>query len=142
MCILILEAEIRDSSKELTARLLSSIVIRGVGGFGHKGNVIIRYPPVPKDRKPDTIREEKTDPNQAILYRINSDLNPLHIDPDMAAMGGFDRPIIHGLCSFGFTARSVYEAYCNGDSDNIVKVGGRFTSHVFPGETYVVEMWK
>lgn len=60
----------------------------------------------------------------------------------MAALGGFDKPIIHGLCTYGFTARAVYETFCNGESSNIVKMGGRFTSHVFPGETYVVEMWK
>jgi len=69
-------------------------------------------------------------------------LNPLHVDPDMAALGGFDKPIIHGLATYGFSARSVYEKFCKNTPQDIVRVGGRFTSHVFPGETYLVEMWK
>lgn len=65
------------------------------------------------------------------------------MNPDLAKVGGgFDRPIIHGLCSFGFSARAVYDKYCNGDPKLLAKFCTRFTSHVFPGETYVVEMWK
>lgn len=60
----------------------------------------------------------------------------------MAAMGGFDKPIIHGLCTYGFSARAIYEKFCKGNPNGIKRYGGRFTSHVFPGETYVVEMWK
>ncbi len=60
----------------------------------------------------------------------------------MAAMGGFDRPILHGLASYGFTARVIYEKYCNGNPQALSKFSARFTSHVFPGETLVVEMWK
>lgn len=73
---------------------------------------------------------------------MNGDYNPLHIDPDMASMGGFDKPIIHGLCTFGFSARAIYEKFGKGDPTAIKTFGGRFTSHVFPGETYIVEMWK
>lgn len=60
----------------------------------------------------------------------------------MAAMGNFEKPIIHGLCTYGFTARSIYEKYAKNDPLAVKKIAGRFTSHVFPGETYVVEMWK
>ena len=60
----------------------------------------------------------------------------------MASLGGFDKPIIHGLCSKGFSARAVYEKYCNGNPNLVKKFASRFTSHVFPGETYLVEMWK
>jgi peroxisomal enoyl-CoA hydratase 2 len=60
----------------------------------------------------------------------------------MAALGGFERPIIHGLCTLGFTARALYEKYCNGNANLIKKFSSRFVSHVFPGETYVVEFWK
>lgn len=73
---------------------------------------------------------------------MSGDLNPLHIDPDMAAVGGFDKPILHGLASYGFTARMIYEKYCNGNPRALAKFCARFTSHVFPGETLVVEMWK
>jgi len=60
----------------------------------------------------------------------------------MAAMGGFDKPILHGLCTYGFSVRAVYEKFCNGDQSLIAKTGVRFTSHVFPGETLIVEMYK
>ena len=60
----------------------------------------------------------------------------------MSSIGGFDKPIIHGLCSYGFTARAIYEKYCNGNPNGIKKYAVRFTSHVFPGETYVIESWK
>jgi len=58
-------------------------------------------------------------PNQANLYRLNGDLNPLHVDPDMAVLGGFDRPILHGLCTLGFTARALYEKFSNGNASLI-----------------------
>lgn len=69
-------------------------------------------------------------------------MNPLHVDPEMAAMGKFDKPILHGLCTYGFTARAIFEKYCNGNVKNFKSINGRFTSHVFPGETLVVEMFK
>jgi acyl dehydratase len=84
----------------------SSLFIRGVGGFGHKGIVKNPFPEVPK-RAPDMTVEEKTTSNQAILYRLCNDMNPLHVDPEMAAMGGFEAPILHGLCFMGITTRSV-----------------------------------
>ena len=60
----------------------------------------------------------------------------------MSKLGGFKTPIIHGLCSLGFTARAIYEKYCNGDPNKISKFGVRFTSHFFPGETYIIDSWK
>ena len=127
---------------ETLVKILRSLMIRGVGGYGHKGGAAaVHYPEIPK-RAPDAVVESISYPNQALLYRLNGDLNPLHVDPDMAALGGFEKPIIHGLCSSGFTARMVYEKYCNGDPKNLAKFSTRFLSHVFPGETYVVEIWK
>ena len=67
--------------------------------------------PKPPQRPPDAISEQKTTPNQAFLYRLSGDVNPLHVDPDMSAMGGFEVPILHGLCTYGTTARAVYETY-------------------------------
>lgn len=127
---------------ETLVRVIRSLMIRGVGGYGYKGGShAVKYPDIPK-RAPDQIAESKSDANQALLYRLNGDLNPLHVDPDMAAMGGFDKPIIHGLCSSAFTARMIYEKFCNGNPKALAKYSTRFTSHVFPGETYVLEMWK
>lgn len=112
MTFLYIEAEIKNSeTKQLAAKVLSTIIIRGVGGFGNKGTISVKYPSIPK-RTPDHVAEEKTSSNQAFLYRLNGDLNPLHADPDMAALGNFDRPIIHGLCTYGFSARAVYEKFC------------------------------
>ena len=127
---------------ETLVKILRTLMIRGVGGYGHKGGAAaVPYPEIPK-RAPDAIVESPSLPSQALIYRLNGDLNPLHIDPDMAEIGGFEKPIIHGLCSSGFTARMVYEKYCNGDPTALKKLSTRFLSHVFPGETYVVEIWK
>ena len=127
---------------ETLVKILRTLLIRGIGGFGYKGGAAaVKYPEPPK-RDPDAVLEAKSDPNQALLYRLNGDFNPLHVDPDMSAMGGFDRPIIHGLCSAGLTARAIYDKYCNGDPKQLAKFSTRFTSHVFPGETYMVEVWK
>lgn len=126
---------------ELLVRILKTLMIRGVGGFGHKGTGGVKYPDVP-NRAPDFILEEASSPNQAFIYRLNGDLNPLHVNPELAEIGGFEKPIIHGLCSGAFTARLIYEKFCNGDPKLISKFSTRFTSHVFPGETYIVEVWK
>ena len=84
----------------------SSLFVRGIGGFGHKGTIKSNYPKPPK-RDPDFAGEEVTQKNQAFLYRLCNDRNPLHVDPNMSAMGGFEVPILHGLCFYGFTARSI-----------------------------------
>lgn len=116
--------------------------VRGLGGFGDKGlDTTQSIPSIPK-RQPDFVIEDTTTANQAILYRLSGDINPLHIDPNMAAMGGFDKPILHGLCSYGIATRLIYDKYCNGDPTLIKSVSARFTSHVFPGETFVLEAWK
>ena len=85
---------------------------------------------------------EKTDPSQAFLYRLNGDYNPLHVDPQMSEMGGFKTPILHGLCTYGVTAKAIVEKYFPDDTTMMGKISGRFTSHVFPGETLIVESWK
>uniref|UniRef100_A0A7S3IUD3 MaoC-like domain-containing protein n=1 Tax=Strombidium inclinatum TaxID=197538 RepID=A0A7S3IUD3_9SPIT len=69
-------------------------------------------------------------------------MNPLHVDPQMSAMGGFKVPILHGLCTYGVTAKAVYEKFFPDDPQQLKKFSSRFTSHVFPGETLVVDMWK
>ena len=119
----------------------STIFVRGSGAFGgpSKGGnrglaTAVHKPP---QRAPDTIVEEKTSPDQAALYRLNGDRNPLHIDPEFSKVGGFKDPILHGLCFFGISGKHVYQTY--GRFKNI-KV--RFAGTVVPGQTLRTEMWR
>lgn len=119
-----------------------TIFLRGCGGFG--GNIKAQdrgaataANTVPKGRAPDVVVEQKTTEEQAALYRLSGDYNPLHVDPEFAKIGGFQAPILHGLCFFGFAARALYETF--GPFRNI-KV--RFAGTVVPGQTLVTEMWK
>jgi acyl dehydratase len=81
-------------------------------------------------------------PEQALLYRLNGDRNPLHSDPGFAARGGFDRPILHGMCTFGFTCRALVGTVAGGQPSAITTMGGRFSSPVWPGEELTVEVWQ
>lgn len=118
-----------------------SAFIRGSGGFGgpskgkNRGRATAAYQPPP--RQPDAIIEEKTSLDQAALYRLSGDRNPLHIDPSFSKVGGFPTPILHGLCFFGISGKHVYETY--GPYKNI-KV--RFAGAVIPGQTLQTEMWR
>ncbi|KAI1913439.1 bifunctional hydroxyacyl-CoA dehydrogenase/enoyl-CoA hydratase fox2 [Ophidiomyces ophidiicola] len=121
----------------------STMFIRGSGGFGGSSKSAARRPAAstaaykPPQRKPDAVVEEKTLEDQAALYRLNGDRNPLHIDPDFSQIGGFKVPILHGLCSMGVSGKHVYNTF--GAFKNI-KV--RFAGVVIPGQTLKTEMWK
>jgi acyl dehydratase len=119
----------------------SSAFIRGEGGWG--GDRGPSGPQnVPPDRAPDHQVTYQTSPDQALVYRLSGDRNPLHSDPAFAAMGGFDRPILHGLCTYGFTGRALLHALCDSDPARFAHVEGRFASPVFPGEALTVSMWE
>ncbi|KAJ8521123.1 hypothetical protein ONZ45_g2175 [Pleurotus djamor] len=119
----------------------STVFIRGAGGFNGKRTGQDRGTAsatnTPPKRAPDATVEEKTTPSQAALYRLSGDYNPLHILPDFAAIGGFDQPILHGLCSMGIAGKHVLKTF--GEYSDI-KV--RFAGVVYPGETLVTDMWK
>ena len=83
----------------------------------------------------------RTRDDQALIYRLSGDRNPLHSDPAFAAMGGFDRPILHGLCTYGFTGRALLHALCDSDPSRFTGMEGRFSSPVLPGEALTVKMW-
>jgi acyl dehydratase len=117
-----------------------SAFIRGEGGWG--GDRGPSGPQnVPPDREPDHSVTYETRPDQALIYRLSGDRNPLHSDPQFAALAGFDRPILHGLCTFGFTGRALLHAICDGDPARFKAMDGRFSSPVFPGESLTVNMW-
>ncbi|KAI0553342.1 hypothetical protein F4679DRAFT_530866 [Xylaria curta] len=119
----------------------STVFLRGCGGFGGQKKPADRGAAtaanVPPKRTPDVVVESTTTPEQAAIYRLSGDYNPLHIDPSFAKMGGFKEPILHGLCFMGIASKAVYESF--GPYKNI-KV--RFAGSVFPGQTLVTEMWK
>lgn len=118
-----------------------STLVRGAGGWGGPKGTAPEVN-VPPERAPDAVITEKTEPNQALLYRLSGDWNPLHADPEMAALFGFDRPILHGLCTFGFVTRAVINAFRDGDPRSFKGIKVRFSGSVFPGETLKTEMWK
>jgi acyl dehydratase len=128
-----------DGKPLFTTRM--SAFIRGEGGWGgDRGpSGAINEPP---DRAPDHAVIYQTTPDQALVYRLSGDRNPLHSDPSFAAMGGFDRPILHGLCSYGFTGRALLHTLCEGDSSRFRHIEARFASPVYPGEALTVQMWQ
>ncbi len=118
-----------------------TMFVRGAGGWGgaRGPSADVNVPP---ERAPDATVSEKIGEGQALLYRLSGDWNPLHADPGFAKAFGYDRPILHGLCSFGFAARHVIQQYCGGDPRFFKSIKVRFADNVFPGETLVTEMWK
>jgi len=116
-------------------------VVRGAGGFGGERGPSqeINVPPA---RPPDAVVTEKTGEDQALLYRLSGDWNPLHADPGFASSFGFPRPILHGLCTFGYAGRHALQAFANNDSRLFKSIKARFAESVFPGDTLRTEMWK
>jgi acyl dehydratase len=117
----------------------SSTFIRGEGGFG--GDRGTAPPWELPDRAPDHKVTVQTRPEQALLYRLCGDRNPLHADPAFAARGGFSRPILHGLCTYGFTGRVLLHEVCGSDPARFAFMSGRFSRPVLPGDSLVVSIW-
>jgi acyl dehydratase len=116
-----------------------STFIRGEGGFG--GDRGTAQPWELPDRSPDHKVTQQTRPEQALLYRLSGDRNPLHADPAFAARGGFSRPILHGLCTYGITGRVLLHELCGSDPARFRSMSGRFSRPVLPGESLVVSIW-
>ena len=132
-------AEVSVDGEPVATAVYSSFV-RGGGGFGgERGSGLSAPAP---DGPPDAVVVEATLPQQAQLYRLNGDTNPLHVDPEFAGRAGFERPILHGLCTYGFAARMALPVLADGEPSNITAVNARFTGVVYPGETLTVELWQ
>ena len=139
----IIEVETTVKNKknnEEICKLVSTTFARGDGGFGG--------PDSPKkeifipDGEPDYVSEVSTKPDQALIFRLSGDYNPLHSDPNFAKAAGFERPILHGMCTYGIACRSLVNEICENDASKLKRFDCRFSSPVYPGETIITEMWK
>jgi len=139
--VIVVEVETRDDKGKLLFKNTFTSFARGEGGFGgDRGPSGARN--VAPERKPDAVVETPTAPWQALLYRLSGDKNPLHADPAFAQMAGYEKPILHGLCTFGIAGRAVLHRFCDGDPARLKDFEVRFAGIVYPGETIVTEMWK
>jgi acyl dehydratase len=139
--VVVTEAETKLKSGEPLWTTRSSVFIRGEGGWGGD-----RGSSGPQNEPPASAPDHEvtlqTLADQAFVYRLSGDRNPLHTDPSFAAIGGFDRPILHGLCTYGFTGRALLKALCNNDVTKFKHIEGRFSSPVMPGDALTIRMWK
>jgi acyl dehydratase len=140
--VVVTEAEVRLASGEPLWTTRSSLFIRGEGGWGGDRGPSGPQNEPPAGSAPDHEVTLQTSPDQAFVYRLSGDRNPLHTDPSFAALGGFDRPILHGLCTYGFTGRALLRELCGDDVTRFHHVEGRFSSPVLPGDALTVRMWR
>ncbi|MGE3326631.1 MAG: MaoC/PaaZ C-terminal domain-containing protein [Acidimicrobiia bacterium] len=138
--VVVAETAATDANGKPWYTLSSQAFIRGEGGWGGdrgpSGEVN-----VPPSREPDHVVTYQTTKDQALLYRLTGDRNPLHSDPAFAAMGGFPQPILHGLCTYGFTGRALTATVCGGDSSRFKHMEARFKSPTIPGEALTIRIW-
>ena len=130
------------ASGELVVETSAGLVIRGAGGFGGQPGesaAKVEYP----DRVPDLRTSQQVRDDQALIYRLSGDRNPLHSDPWFATeKAGFPKPILHGLCSYGFAGRALLHGLCDGDPSRFRSMASRFSAPVFPGETLTTSVWR
>jgi len=138
-CLAVIEMNTKEQGGAELFTNRFSLFLRGEGGFGgESGPKVGNEAP---SRAPDGTCERTLLPQQALLYRLSGDKNPLHADPDFAKMAGFDRPIIHGLCSYGITLKAVVDEALGGDTTKVARWQARFAGVGFPGETYTISWW-
>jgi len=132
---------LRDAQGRLLATVYQTHLLRGNGGFGG-----VDQPPTvesePPDRAPDAVVDMATRPEQALIYRLSGDLNPLHIDPQISHAAGFSKPILHGSCTFGIVCRGLLQVLGGGRSHTLHRFGARFSNPVYPGETIRTHLWR
>ena len=136
------ETELRDkASGELMLTITGSMFARGDGGFGGPSEGQPEPHKVP-DRAPDLSVDIATREDQAVIYRLSGDYNPLHIDPVIAKMAGFEKPILHGMCTYGITCRAVLQTFAGFDPSKFKSHQARFSAPVYPGEIITVDLWR
>jgi acyl dehydratase len=138
--VVVVETRTDDESGRTLFVNRFSAFLRGEGGFG--GDAGPQPGNEAPDRAPDHLVESFTLPQQALIYRLSGDRNPLHVDPQFAQMGGFERPILHGLCSYGVVCKAAVDAALGGDVARVARYQARFAGVVFPGETIVTSVWE
>ncbi|MEU8465028.1 MaoC/PaaZ C-terminal domain-containing protein [Streptomyces sp. NPDC029003] len=137
--VIVLRSEVADADGPLWTSD-AQLFVRGEGGFGGERGPSVRTE-LP-ERAPDRVEERAIREEQALLYRLSGDWNPLHADPEFAKLAGFDRPILHGLCSYGMTLKAVVDTELGGDVSRVRAYRTRFAGIVFPGETLRIRMWR
>lgn len=140
--VVVMENEVKSVDGEPLWSTRSALFIRGEGGWGGDRGPSGAQNEPPADTAADHEVTLQTSPDQAFVYRLSGDRNPLHTDPSFAAMGGFDRPILHGLCSYGFTGRALLGALADNDVTRFHHIEGRFSSPVMPGDALTVRVWR
>jgi len=128
------------NSGALISTTTLTLLARADGGFGGPAGPVLEPHPIP-ERAADLVVEQRVSPRAALIYRLNGDVNPLHVDPAAARASGFDRPILHGLATYGVIGGVVLRSVCDFDSTRLKELDGRFSSPVFPGDTVVTELW-
>lgn len=136
------QKELREKdSNELVSTVTSTYVLRGDGGCGGNLKEAPAIHAIP-ERAADATCSLPTLPQAALIYRLSGDYNPIHADPALAKKAGFEKPILHGLCTFGVATRAIIQTCCGEDPSKLKSMNLRFSSPVYPGETIVTEMWK
>jgi acyl dehydratase len=139
--VIVSETDLLDAAGERVLTITGSTFARGDGGFGGPSEGQPEPHQIP-GRAPDRSIDIPTRADQALIYRLSGDRNPLHCDPAVAKAAGFSRPILHGMCTYGITCRAVLQTYAEYDPSRFKSHQARFSAPVFPGETITVDLWR
>ncbi|MSP56019.1 MAG: MaoC family protein [Myxococcales bacterium] len=133
--VVVIDTETRDAKGDLLTETSWSIFCRGQGGFGGEVGPTSKSIEALPDAPPSLVIRAETRPEQALLYRLCGDLNPIHVDAALATKVGFERPILHGLCTYGSAVRALVDGLCGGDVSSVRRISARFSGVVYPGDT-------
>jgi len=136
-----IESSAEDSAGVLF-RTYATLFVRGAGGFGGERGPSTAGVNVPPEREPDHVVEDVTRPEQGAIYRLSGDRNPIHVDPAFAKLGGFERPFMHGHCTYGFVGRALLAALCGKEPARFKSLAVRFADQVYFGDTIVTKVWR